>query len=181
MPQTLVAESPLIFPTPGTVPSDSDSPLASGELKTSLKKLFDRTDHLDARRYIKNAYQVDKTTNAVLATRTAPSAVWLYVSAAEVLADVKAGDLIDVRASYLLSSGGAGDVRARLSYAGSSIASTTQVCTGSELRVNFAYMIVAPADNAAAAIGIEILPDGADDVSLAGFGYTSVLTYRVGG
>lgn len=181
MPQTLVVESPLIFPTPGTVPADSDSPLASGELKTSLKKLFDRTDHLNARRYIKNAYQVDKSTNAVLATRSAPSAVWLYVSAVQVLADVKAGDLIDVRASYLLTSAGAGDVRARLSYGGTPIASTTQVCTGTDLRVNFAYMIVAPADNAAVPIGIEILPDAGDDASLAGFGYTSVLTFRAGG
>jgi len=180
MPQTLTAESPLIWPTPVNVPSDSDSPLASGQLKVTLKQLADRSDHLHARRYVKNVYQVDKSTAVVLATRVAPSAVWLYVSAVEVLADVKAGDLVQVSANYLLKSAGAGDVRARLSYAGAGIASTTQICTGSEMRVAWSYLIAAPADNAAVPIGIEILPDGADDVDLWGFGYTSVTTFRTG-
>jgi len=180
MPVNLAAESPLIWPSPIAVPADSDSPLASGQLRNTLKQLADRTDHLDARRYLKNAYQVDFATNALIATRTAPSAVWLNVTAVQVLANVKAGDLVKIAASYVLKSAGAGDVRARLRYDATAIASTTQVCTGSELVLHFSYMGVAPADNASVPISIEILPDGADDATLNGFGYTSVEVYHLG-
>ena len=180
MPQTLVIESPLVFPTPIAVPADSDPPLASGQLKTCLKALADRTDHLNARRYLQNAYQVNTTTAALIDTQTAPTATWKYVTAVQVLADVKAGDLLEVRATYLLKSAGAGDVRARLIYDGTGIASTTQVCSGSELRVTFAYMIIVPSNNAAVPISIEIVPDGADDASLHGFGHTTIMQYRAG-
>lgn len=180
MPQTLVIESPLVFPTPIAVPSDSDSPLASGQLKTCLKDLADRTDHLNARTYLVNSYQVDKSTAALIDTCTAPTATWKYVTAVQVLADVKAGDLLEVRATYLLKSAGAGDVRARLIYDGTGIASTTQICSGTELRVTFAYLIVVPSDDVSVTISIEIVPDGADDAELYGFGHTTIMQYRAG-
>lgn len=49
MPQTLTAENPTIYPATIDVPADSDSPLASGQLKTTLKMLADRSDDVQRR------------------------------------------------------------------------------------------------------------------------------------
>lgn len=179
--QVLTAEAPLIWPTPISVPADSDSPLASGALKTALKSLSDRTDWLKARTVLIASYEAAVDGDGVIDSSSAPTGVWNDVEDTRVnVPNVKAGDLIEVWATYRLRTTGSNSVRARLNYNGAAVHRSTRTTEG-DVWVEMHARIVAPADALSAPLHVEILPDGADDVEILGFGSTLVNHYRKGG
>lgn len=166
------------YPATITTPDDGD-PANVLSVNPAFEGLADRTAYLKARNHLLTVYQVDKSSAALLDTASGPSALWTYASSVEVLANVKAGDILEIRATYLLVAASPPDaVRARLTYDGTGIASTTQICTGSELRVTFNYVLTVPSDDASVPISIEIKPDSTGDAELYGFGHTTVLQHR---
>jgi hypothetical protein len=135
MPQTLTAESPLIYPVSITVPADSDSPLASLQLKTSLKQLADRTDfmkdHADSTDEIwdEAVYLVDTETNVYTGTS---GTAYGAVTGPEIEVDAAIGDRVVIGFSCQFATFAALQGRLALFFNGAILGETIRRIGGTE-------------------------------------------------
>lgn len=110
MPFDLATQNPTIFPTPVSAPSDSDSPLASGQLRTVLQQLKDRSDFLRER-----GFKSSNRRTGLLNSLTT-SGVYVDIVGSSTVVMASAGDILRVSLYVVLSPDAASGCAAQVYY-----------------------------------------------------------------